>query len=248
MPGVRDCAVFGIPDEEFGEALAARGADRRPARRCKREEVQNYPAGENRRSYKVPRVVDVPRRAAARGKRQDLQAAPAGALLGKDRAPDLERGAAEEELADPRVGEQVARAPPACACGRARAPRRSRRSRARAWRSARPSGSTRPARAGPAGSRRSPAPGSGERPIDGSSISISLGSSSRPRAISSSFCWPPESVEAWARALLAQHREALHHRLDAPGDVGPARRRRSRRARGCAARYSSGKMLRPCGT
>ena len=23
MPGVRDCAVFGIPDEEFGEALCA---------------------------------------------------------------------------------------------------------------------------------------------------------------------------------------------------------------------------------
>src|SRR4029434_3845369 len=23
MPGVRDCAVFGIPDEEFGESLAA---------------------------------------------------------------------------------------------------------------------------------------------------------------------------------------------------------------------------------
>ena len=23
MPGVRDCAVFGVPDDEFGEALAA---------------------------------------------------------------------------------------------------------------------------------------------------------------------------------------------------------------------------------
>ena len=37
---------------------------------------------------------------------------------------------------------------------------------------------------------------SGDKPIDGSSISISLGSSSRPRAISSSFCWPPDRVEA----------------------------------------------------
>src|SRR5207248_141377 len=41
----------------------------------------------------------------------------------------------------------------------------------------------------------------GERPIDGSSISRSLGSSSRPRAISRIFCSPPESVDAWWRAL-----------------------------------------------
>ena len=38
MPGVADCAVFGIPDAEFGEALAAhvqpQAARRSSARRC----------------------------------------------------------------------------------------------------------------------------------------------------------------------------------------------------------------------
>ena len=38
MPGVRDCAVFGIPDEEFGEqicALSSRCRQRRSSRgRC----------------------------------------------------------------------------------------------------------------------------------------------------------------------------------------------------------------------
>jgi long-chain acyl-CoA synthetase len=28
LHGIRDCAVFGIPDEEFGEALAAQGRER----------------------------------------------------------------------------------------------------------------------------------------------------------------------------------------------------------------------------
>src|SRR5579863_761357 len=43
---------------------------------------------------------------------------------------------------------------------------------------------------------------SGERPIDGSSIITSLGSSSRPRAISSCFCSPPDRVEACWLAFL----------------------------------------------
>jgi long-chain acyl-CoA synthetase len=55
MPGVRDCAVFGIPDEEFGEALAAAvqiepGVVRQP------EDIQNY-LRERIAGYKVPRVV-----------------------------------------------------------------------------------------------------------------------------------------------------------------------------------------------
>ncbi len=32
LPGVRDCAVFGIPDEEFGEALARARRTSTPAR------------------------------------------------------------------------------------------------------------------------------------------------------------------------------------------------------------------------
>src|SRR5215510_1112056 len=41
----------------------------------------------------------------------------------------------------------------------------------------------------------------GERPIDGSSIRISLGSSNSPRAISSIFCWPPDRVDACVSAF-----------------------------------------------
>jgi long-chain acyl-CoA synthetase len=56
LGGVRDCAVFGIPDEEFGEALAAHveledGADL-PADAV-REHVRTNLAG-----YKTPRVVE----------------------------------------------------------------------------------------------------------------------------------------------------------------------------------------------
>ena len=80
MPGVADCAVFGIPDEEFGEALAAavqlesrqhRGAGRdagfraRPSRQL--QGAANHHAS---------------RRAATRRHGQDLQAAAARAVLG----------------------------------------------------------------------------------------------------------------------------------------------------------------------
>ena len=54
----------------------------------------------------------------------------------------------------------------------------------------------------------------GERPIDGSSIRMSFGSSSSARAISSCFCWPPESAIAGSFALLAQDRELVHHLFD----------------------------------
>ena len=55
MPGVADCAVFGIPDAEFGEALAAAvqprgGVQLQPA------EVQAF-LRERIANYKVPRVV-----------------------------------------------------------------------------------------------------------------------------------------------------------------------------------------------
>jgi long-chain acyl-CoA synthetase len=55
MPGVRDCAVFGIPDEEFGEALAA-AVQPEPGFELNKEKVKGYLA-ERIAGYKVPRVV-----------------------------------------------------------------------------------------------------------------------------------------------------------------------------------------------
>jgi acyl-CoA synthetase (AMP-forming)/AMP-acid ligase II len=55
MPGVRDSAVFGIPDEEFGEALAA-AVQAEPGFELAAESVKRY-LSERIASYKVPRVV-----------------------------------------------------------------------------------------------------------------------------------------------------------------------------------------------
>jgi long-chain acyl-CoA synthetase len=55
MPGVRDCAVFGIPDEEFGEALAA-AVQSEPGSSLQVEDVRRY-LQERIANYKVPRVV-----------------------------------------------------------------------------------------------------------------------------------------------------------------------------------------------
>jgi long-chain acyl-CoA synthetase len=55
MPGVRDCAVFGIPHEEFGEALAA-AVQLEPGMLFDHEAVKSYLR--NRiAGYKVPRVI-----------------------------------------------------------------------------------------------------------------------------------------------------------------------------------------------
>ncbi len=43
MPGVRDCAVFGIPDEEFGEQICAMSS-RWPARRSMRRPCEAFSA------------------------------------------------------------------------------------------------------------------------------------------------------------------------------------------------------------
>ena len=56
MPGVADCAVFGIPDAEFGEALAAHVQPHNGAR-LEREAVRAY-LRERIADYKVPRVVE----------------------------------------------------------------------------------------------------------------------------------------------------------------------------------------------
>ena len=55
MPGVHDCAVFGIPDEEFGEALAA-AVQPDTGMTLQAQDVQNY-LREKIASYKVPRVI-----------------------------------------------------------------------------------------------------------------------------------------------------------------------------------------------
>jgi len=55
MPGVRDCAVFGIPDEEFGEALAA-AVQTETGVALQAQDVQNY-LREKIASYKVPRLI-----------------------------------------------------------------------------------------------------------------------------------------------------------------------------------------------
>ena len=63
MPGVRDCAVFGIPDEEFGEALAV-AVQLEPGFIMEESAVRGFLA-ERLAGYKVPRVVafhdDLPR-------------------------------------------------------------------------------------------------------------------------------------------------------------------------------------------
>jgi long-chain acyl-CoA synthetase len=55
MPGVADCAVFGIPDAEFGEALAA-AVQLHPEERLLEKEIQDY-LRERIAGYKVPRTV-----------------------------------------------------------------------------------------------------------------------------------------------------------------------------------------------
>ena len=55
MPGVMDCAVFGIPDPEFGEALAAH-VQPRPGAALDAESVRAF-LRERLAGYKVPRVV-----------------------------------------------------------------------------------------------------------------------------------------------------------------------------------------------
>jgi long-chain acyl-CoA synthetase len=55
MPGVRDCAVFGIPDAEFGEALAA-AVQPEPGTTLDAESVRGFLA-ERIAGYKVPRTI-----------------------------------------------------------------------------------------------------------------------------------------------------------------------------------------------
>lgn len=56
MPGVRDCAVFGIPDEEFGEQICAH-VEPAAGAFLDAADVRAY-LGEHLARYKVPRVVE----------------------------------------------------------------------------------------------------------------------------------------------------------------------------------------------
>jgi long-chain acyl-CoA synthetase len=56
MPGVRDCAVFGIPDAEFGEALAA-AVQSEPGAAPDAEAVKAFLAARIA-GYKVPRTIE----------------------------------------------------------------------------------------------------------------------------------------------------------------------------------------------
>jgi long-chain acyl-CoA synthetase len=56
MDGVRDCAVFGIPDEEYGERLCAH-IELEPGHEIVAEEVREFLKGKLA-GYKVPKVVE----------------------------------------------------------------------------------------------------------------------------------------------------------------------------------------------
>ena len=56
MPSIQDCAVFGIPDEEFGESLMA-VIQPRPQVQIDEDVVRAY-IGERLAGYKIPRVIE----------------------------------------------------------------------------------------------------------------------------------------------------------------------------------------------
>ena len=89
MPGVRDCAVFGIPDEEFGERLCA-CIEPEPDAALSPAAVQDVPA-RAARQFQGAEGHRVPRRAAARGHRQDLQAQAARSVYRRQAARDCVR-------------------------------------------------------------------------------------------------------------------------------------------------------------
>jgi long-chain acyl-CoA synthetase len=69
-PAVKDCAVFGIPDDEFGEAVCAH-IELQPGKRATTEEIRAFLAPRLAK-YKIPRTIV--RRIAARGLGENLQA------------------------------------------------------------------------------------------------------------------------------------------------------------------------------
>ena len=96
MPGVRDCAVFGIPDEEFGEQICAyvepqAGAaiDRDGRAGLSRPAPGALQGAEGRR---------VQRRAAARRFGQDLQTQAARPILGESGPQHLKEAMSDDDV------------------------------------------------------------------------------------------------------------------------------------------------------
>ena len=87
MPQVADCAVFGIPDAEFGEALAAHVQPHNGAA-IEREAVRSF-LRERIADYKVPRVIEFSDALPREEFGQDLQAAPARSVLERGGTADL---------------------------------------------------------------------------------------------------------------------------------------------------------------
>ena len=96
MPGVRDCAVFGIPDEEFGEQICAH-VEPQAGRgdRCDGRQGLSRPAPGALQGAEGRRVQ---RRPAARGFGQDLQTQAARPILGKGGSQHLKEVMSDDDV------------------------------------------------------------------------------------------------------------------------------------------------------
>jgi long-chain acyl-CoA synthetase len=86
MPGVRDCAVFGIPDKEFGEQICAH-VEPLAGASIDAMAVRSY-LGQHLARYKLPKVVEL-RASLPREDGQDLQTQATRSVLGKGGAQHL---------------------------------------------------------------------------------------------------------------------------------------------------------------
>ena len=86
MDGVRDCAVFGVPDDEFGERLFA-CIEPEPNAALSPAAVQEFLRG-TARQFQGAKGHPVPGRDAARSHRQDLQAQAARSVYRRQTARD----------------------------------------------------------------------------------------------------------------------------------------------------------------
>ena len=89
LAGVKDCAVFGIPDAEFGERLMA-VVEPADGAALTAADVQAHLRA-HLADYKVPRSIEIARDLPREDSRQDLQAPPARPLLAGCRSADLAR-------------------------------------------------------------------------------------------------------------------------------------------------------------